>query len=139
MAIFGKSKKEESAKAEEVKKDVEVTDKATSVPASTKAAQKPVHSIPGSSINVVLAPRVTEKAAILSDSGVYVFKVTPKATKPQVRRAIIDLFKVTPVKVNMVNLKGTRVLTRATGKKGRTDSIKKAYVYLKKGDKIELA
>jgi len=139
MAIFGKSKKEEVQK-----KDVAISDTKAAAPTSKPVAKparpgKNTSSVQASSMDVLLAPRVTEKAAILSDSGVYVFRVTPRATKPQIARAIIEMFKVTPVKVRVVNVKGTRVTTRATGKKGRTDRIKKAYVYLKKGEKIELA
>jgi large subunit ribosomal protein L23 len=127
MAIFGKSKKESA------KKDVAVSDKPV-------VAQTPMQVVMlASRTHVLIAPRVTEKAAILSDSGIYVFKVTPKATKPQIALAIRELFKVTPVKVRIVNKKGDSVTTRATGKKGSKASMKKAYVYLKKGDKIELA
>ena len=125
MAIFKRTKKEGTTKAETTVKSVAV---------STKAA-RPVSG----AADVLIAPRVTEKAAILSDVGVYVFEVEAKATKPRIQAAIIELFKVTPRKITVVNTKGTRVLTRSTGKKGYTRNFKKAYVYLKKGDKIELA
>jgi ribosomal protein L23 len=46
-----------------------------------------------------------------------------------------ELYKVTPVKVNIINLPAKIVFTR--GKSGRKAGVKKAVVYLKKGDKIE--
>ena len=127
MAIFGRKKEEKKAP------------ESAAAPAVKKAAPVRGTSATGANTHVLLAPRVTEKAAILSDSGVYVFTVTRTATKPQVASAIQDLFKVTPRKVRMVVKHGTRVTTRITGKKGMTAASKKAYVYLKKGDKIELA
>lgn len=128
MAIFGGKKKEEGKE----KKAPAKTEVQSVAPSSARTA-------PTGHAHVLLAPRVTEKAAILSDSSVYVFAVTKTASKPQIALAITELFKVTPRKVRIVNTKGTRVTTRATGKKGKTNSHKKAYVYLKKGEKIELA
>lgn len=104
-----------------------------SVPAKVKAAA------PVLSSRVLVSPRVTEKAAIGTEVGVYVFNVTADATKPAIASAVQELFKVTPVKVRIVNNKPTRTTTRATGRRGKTNANKKAYVYLKKGDKIELA
>ncbi len=89
--------------------------------------------------SVLLSPRITEKAAIGNDFGIYTFNITRSATKQQVAAAVKQLFKVTPRMVRVANVKGVRVTTRATGKKGKTASGKKAYVYLKKGEKIELA
>ena len=80
---------------------------------------------------------VTEKASILSESNAYAFEVTKSATKNQIAKEITKLYKVTPIKVNVVNTKPTRVFTR--GKVGKTNSVKKAYVFLKKGDTIDIA
>ncbi len=80
-------------------------------------------------------PRITEKAGIKADSqGVYTFEVMKSATKKDVALAVKELYKVTPIKVNMINLPSKRILSR--GKKGQSGSIKKALVFLKKGDKI---
>lgn len=88
--------------------------------------------------SVLLSPRITEKAAIASESkGVYVFNVAKDATKTTIARAIKAEHKVTPVKVAIVNLPARRVVFR--GRRGVQGGSKKAYVYLKKGDKISLA
>ena len=88
---------------------------------------------------VLLAPRVTEKAAIMSEAGTYVLMVSVDATKKEVSAAVEALYKVAPRQVRMVSMNPTRVTTRATGKAGYTNRAKKAYVFLKKGDKIDLA
>ena len=126
MALFKKSAPKKAVKTES---------KSVAVKA---APQKSVSGISHAS-HVLLSPRVTEKAAIGSDAGVYVFNITKAATKPQVSAAVQELFKVTPRKINIVNSKPSSTVTRVTGRKGRTNGAKKAYVYLKEGDKIELA
>ena len=80
---------------------------------------------------------VTEKAGILSDHNAYAFEVVKTATKSQIAKEIIKLYKVTPVKVNVVSVKAKKVISR--GKVGKTNSMKKAYVFLKKGDTIDIA
>ncbi len=58
------------------------------------------------------------------------------AGKAQVSKAVSEIYKVEPVKVNIVKNPSKRVFVR--GKKGVKSGVKKAYVYLKKGDKIEV-
>jgi len=88
-------------------------------------------------INVLLRPRVTEKAALSADkSGVYVFEVMSKATKKSIAASVKVVYKVTPVKVRTTHIPPKAVFVR--GKRGMKKGGKKAYVYLKKGDKIEL-
>lgn len=50
--------------------------------------------------DLVRRPIVTEKATILMEQNKYTFEVSPKATKPQIRSAIENLFTV---KVKSVN------------------------------------
>ena len=89
-------------------------------------------------MNTILRPRITEKAGISNDaSNVYTFEVTQNSTKHSVAHEIKTLYKVTPLKVNIVNLPARKVVVR--GKKGEQSAVKKALVYLKKGDKINLA
>lgn len=89
-------------------------------------------------IDVIKRPRITEKAAYSSElSNAYVFEIDANANKANVATAIKDLYNVTPIKVNIVKLPAKKVLSK--GKRGKTSRVKKAYVYLKKGDKIEIA
>jgi len=87
---------------------------------------------------ILLSPRITEKGAILAESGCYVFNVAPDAGKKEVRDAVREVFKVTPRKVTLAAVPRKMVATRGTNRKGKTSGGKKAYVYLKKGEKIEL-
>jgi large subunit ribosomal protein L23 len=83
----------------------------------------------------VIKPRVTEKAGLLSQNGVYTFDVRIDANSRQIAEAIKAAYKVTPVRVSVAPIKSKTMFVR--GKKGRTISGKKAYVYLKKGETIE--
>ena len=87
---------------------------------------------------VILRPRVTEKAALAtSNSNVHVFEVSEKATKRSISESIKEVFGMTPEKVRMLPIPKKNVFRR--GKKGVKVGGKKAYVYLKKGDKIDIA
>jgi ribosomal protein L23 len=86
---------------------------------------------------VLVRPRVTEKAALSADkSGVYVFEVTTDATKKAIIASVRDAYKVTPIKVRLVAIPKKKTFVR--GRRGSKGGGKKAYVYLEKGDKIEI-
>ncbi len=86
--------------------------------------------------SVLVKPHITEKAAVMSDKGVYVFQVTPKSTKPEIKKAIESVYKVTVTDINIANKKGKSTFVR--GQRGKRNDVKKAYVTLKKGDSISL-
>ena len=85
--------------------------------------------------NVLINPRVTEKATFLKEENVYVFNVSPKSNKKDIAEAVLTFYKVTPKKIRVVRIPRKKVFVR--GKKGVKSGGKKAYVYLKEGDKIE--
>ena len=86
-------------------------------------------------LSIVKKLRITEKAGIKSESqNVYTFEVTKDATKKTIGEAMQFIYKVTPIKINVVNLPAKNVTAR--GKKGVKQAVKKALVFLKKGDKI---
>lgn len=87
---------------------------------------------------VLVKPLITEKAVNLNSDSVYTFMVAKNATKYSVASAVTALYKVTPVKVNIVNKKPTSTMSRAKGRSVAVAGYKKAYVYLKKGDTITL-
>ncbi len=88
---------------------------------------------------IILAPRITEKAAFLSTVGAYAFNVAQDANKQEVAEAIREIFKVTPRKVTFVSIPRKQVRTRNSNRMGQTVGGKKAYVFLKKGETIEIA
>ncbi len=87
---------------------------------------------------VIVGPRITEKAIGMNDNSVYTFEVRRDATKYQVRDAVKALYNVTPVKVNIVNKKPAKRFVGSRGKAKHVKGMKKAYVYLKKGETINL-
>ena len=77
--------------------------------------------------------RVTEKAALLSEKQVYVFEVTNRANKSEIKKIIEKEFNTKVDKVNIAKTASKTVIVK--GKKGKKSGVKKAYVYLKKGEK----
>lgn len=85
---------------------------------------------------VLLRPHITEKAALKSESSVYTFEIPKHATKTDVIKAVKEIYKVSPVKITTVTTPQKKVFVR--GKVGFKKGMKKAYVYLKKGETIEI-
>lgn len=81
---------------------------------------------------------LTEKATLLSEKhNQYVFRVSPRANKLDIKRAVETLFKKTVLNVNTANFAGKKKRER-TANFGRRAHWKKAVVTLKEGDKIDL-
>ncbi|MBI5654405.1 50S ribosomal protein L23 [Candidatus Uhrbacteria bacterium] len=85
---------------------------------------------------VAVAPRISEKSAVLTSSGKYVFDVPVTANKVEVRKAIEALYGVKVQDVNTVRGIGKAVSRGRIA--GRRNRWKKAIVTLKKGQKIDL-
>lgn len=85
---------------------------------------------------VLVSPVVTEKSATLADTGgQVVFRVTPDATKSEVKAAVEKAFDVEVERVQILNVKGkTKRFGRTLGKRKDT---KKAYIRLKEGSDID--
>ncbi len=103
-----------------------------------KKATKPTLTAPRNISAVIIKPRITEKAAVLSDKNVYTFEIKKGANKFEVRDAIKALYNVTPIRINIVNKQPRHSMSRARGRDVMENGLRKAYVYLKKGDRIEL-
>lgn len=86
--------------------------------------------------DIVVAPFITEKSSFLAGDSKYVFLVTAKANKPEIKKAILNLYNVEPVSVNIVNMKGKSV--RRGKVAGKKQDYRKAIVTLRKEDKIDL-
>jgi len=86
--------------------------------------------------DVILAPVITEKSTAVSESNQVVFKVRHDATKPEIKAAVEELFKVKVLSVNTLTRKGKAKIFR--GIKGRQQDIKKAIVRLAEGDRIDV-
>jgi len=89
--------------------------------------------------HVIVKPRITEKSTWHSAEGVYVFDVALNANKQQIAQAVRAIYTVTPRKVRIVTIPSKRKRSVRTGKLGMKGGGKKAYVYLKKGETINLS
>jgi large subunit ribosomal protein L23 len=87
--------------------------------------------------SILRRPRITEKATSVSDFNIYTFDVSTTANKKTIASAVKDVYGITPVRVRTVAIPAKHVMSRK-GVHGSTSAGKKAYVYLKKGDTIEL-
>ena len=89
-----------------------------------------------SAYDVILAPIITEKSSMASESNQVVFKVRRDATKPEIKAAVEQLFKVRVLSVNTILRKGKTKAFR--GVKGKQHDVKKAIIRLAEGDKIDV-
>ena len=86
--------------------------------------------------DLVRRPILTEKATRIMEENKYTFDVTPKATKPEIKAAIEDLFQVKVVKVNTQQLPRKK---RRVGKfVGYKPQYKRAIVTLAPGDEDKI-
>ena len=88
--------------------------------------------------DIIKTVRVTEKGARQSESfNAYTVVADRRASKPQIRRAVEELFKVKVVRVNTMNVSG-KARRKNTKAPGFTSDWKKAIVTLAEGDSINL-
>ena len=66
----------------------------------------------------------------------YLFEVSPKANKVEIKKAVQAVYGVSPVKVNIINLSGKKI--RYGKVRGKTKDKKKAIITLKQGETIEV-
>ena len=87
---------------------------------------------------VVKTVRLTEKGTRQGEKyNQYTVVADRRATKPQIRQAVQELFKVKVTKINTLNVRG-KFRRQRTTQAGQAPSWKKAIVTLKEGDKIVL-
>lgn len=87
---------------------------------------------------LILAPLVSEKATRVADRYRQIgFRVRRDASKPEIKRAVEELFEVKVDSVTTLNQQGKR---RVMGKRrGKRSDWKKAYVTLKPGHDIDFS
>lgn len=87
---------------------------------------------------IIKTARLTEKGTRQgSKYNQYTLVADRRASKPQIKKAIEELFKVKVIRVNTLNVRG-KARRQRTAQAGRDESWKKAIVTLKEGDKIVL-
>jgi len=88
------------------------------------------------SFQILIKPLITEKATNLVALNKYAFKVKKTANRIEVKKAIRDLYGVEPIKVNIINERGKRIIYGRV--KGKKSNWKKAIITLNPKDKLEI-
>jgi len=84
---------------------------------------------------IIRHPLISEKSTFVSQFNYYVFKVSPKSNKTEIKQAVEKLFSVKVLSVNTLNQKGKTKKFRNV--KGKRSSFKKAFVKLADGNTID--
>jgi large subunit ribosomal protein L23 len=87
--------------------------------------------------DILRRPIISEKAAKLAETNGLAFEVAASATKKDIANAILAIYNVAPVGVNIVNAKG-KVKSFRNKSRGTQRAIKKAYIILPKGKTIDV-
>ena len=88
-------------------------------------------------INVIIKPLITEKSMHMQAArNAYAFKVHRDANKPQIKKAVEQIYNVKVADVRTMNRKGKP--RRSKVKMTKTSDWKKAVVILAEDSKIEL-
>ncbi|MEE9545275.1 MAG: 50S ribosomal protein L23 [Rhodospirillales bacterium] len=85
---------------------------------------------------LIRSPIMTEKSTLLSEFNQVSFRVPLNASKPEIKAAVEELFKVNVTAVNTLRQKGKVKLFR--GRRGKRVDIKKAIVTLAEGQSIDV-
>ncbi len=87
---------------------------------------------------ILIAPVISEKSYAGMAQQRYVFRVSPRANKPEIKAAVQEAFKVHVDQVNVMMVKGKlRTRMRRGGRVvGRSRDWKKAVVTLQAGETI---
>jgi large subunit ribosomal protein L23 len=89
-----------------------------------------------SACDVILSPVITEKATMGSEFNQVTFRVPLDASKPAIRAAVEELFKVKVKAVNTIRQQGK--VKRFRGLMGKRPDYKKAVVTLEEGNTIDV-
>jgi len=135
MAIFDRfKKKEDKPKAKKTSKKEENVLDMVQEPTAKSDAPVVLKEDTGRAHHILHNYHLSEKSNLLSTTGRYVFRVSKKANKLEVKKAIEKVYDVHVTDVNIVNTQGK---ARRQGiVAGRTSDWKKAIVTLRDGEKI---
>ena len=138
MALGNFFKRKKAEKKEEIiskedkteKKEVERKKEGEAVIKSEKKV------IAGEVYRVLKSPHISEKATNLAQKNQYVFNIWKDANKPEIKKAIEEVYGIDVLSVKIINIPGKK---RRLGKiSGFKKGYKKAIVRIKEGQKIEV-
>ena len=132
MGLFSKKVKKEDKEIDkkEIKKSIKVDKKVE------KKVVKKEFKDDNIAYKILIKPIISEKATLGVSNGKYVFEVSSKANKVQIKRAVKEIYGKEPVKINVLNKMGKKVTFGR--RSGRQKDTRKAVITLKKGETINL-
>lgn len=116
---------------EKIKSEPKVEKKAEIIPQKQKNEK-----ISGEMAWILKSPQISEKAGYLAEKNQYIFKISPRANKTDVKKATEGIFGVSVSSVRIINI--PKKERRVGGKIGFKKGYKKAIVKIKQGQKIEV-
>jgi len=142
MALLDFLKKKEEVEKAKVKSENK-TEKISSVKKEEKRVVKEEKvkpskskSVKGFSYEVIREPHVSEKGTMLSENNQYVFKVSPRSNKQEIKKSVEGIYGVNVLSVNIIKIPPKK---RRLGKtEGFRKKYQKAVVTIKEGQKIEI-
>jgi len=133
---FFKKKKKPEKKIEKKKVEKKEVKKVEKKAEAKPEIRKPRKKVSGVAYRVLSSAHVTEKATGLEAKNKYVFKVSPKANKIEIKKAIESLYGVEVINVRIINI--PRKQRRLGKQKGWRKGYKKAIIRIKEGQRIEV-
>ena len=92
-------------------------------------------------MGIIIKPIVTEKQTAITEKtpNRFGFRVSPKANKLEIKKAVEDMYNVNVVDVNTMKYSGKAKsrYTKSGVVSGRQDAFKKAIITLKEGEIID--
>jgi large subunit ribosomal protein L23 len=133
---FFRKKKKPEKKIEKKKVEKRVEKKVEKKVEAKPEIKRPRKKVSGTAYRVLTSVHVTEKATGLEAENKYVFNVSPKANKTEIKKAVQNLYGVNVVNVRIINI--PRKQRRLGRQKGWRKGYKKAIVRISKGQRIEI-
>ena len=103
---------------------------------SGKAKKISPDKIPSDYFDILVKPHISEKTFNLSQDDQYVFIVSDKANKSEIKKAVKNIYGVIVISVNIINIHSR--VKKFRGRAGIKSGYRKAIVKLAKGNKIDL-
>ncbi len=145
LDIFKKGKRSKQNKAPKqsrksaelaVEKKAEKKVEAPEIKTEIKTVKPSREAKIGEAYRILKAPHISEKATDLNKNNQYVFNVYPRSNKPEIKKAVEDVYGIDVVSVRIINIpQKSRRVGRTTGIKS---GYKKAIVKIAAGQKIEV-
>ncbi|MBW6440574.1 50S ribosomal protein L23 [Patescibacteria group bacterium] len=140
----GEPKKIADKQVSRSSKNISAKDSSRKSPKSEKGIKKstakvkrvPIEKMPDKYFDMIVKPHISEKTFNLSQIDQYVFIVSARSNKSEIKKAIKNIYGVSVVSVNIINVPSRT--KRFRGRMGVKSGYRKAMVKLAKGHKIEL-